>query len=91
MTWVQWTYLALIGGLLGLEMWAVFNDRGGDTITAMIERTPYLWVPTVVLCGWALAHFLFGHVWLERSAGLAMLVFAPVVWYKLRPDKRNRS
>ena len=91
MSWPSWVYLIAFGTAFAVEMWAVFNDRPGDTITARVESSPWLWVPVVVLCAWALTHFLFGHIWVERTAGIAMLIFAPVVWRRLRPDKRNRN
>ena len=90
MTTVQWTYIVLIGGLVGLELWALFNDRSGDTITATVESSPFLWVPVVVLCAWAVGHFTLG-VWAERVGGIAMLILAPLLWRRLRPDQRTRK
>jgi len=89
MTWVQYTYLGLGAALIGLELWAILNDRPGDTITATVESSPLLWVPVVVLCGWALGHFTLG-VWAERVGGVVLLVIAPLVWRQQRPDLRRR-
>lgn len=92
MTWgpIQYGYLGLAACLVGLEMFAVFNDRPKDTITAMCESSPYLWVPMVVLAGWTLGHFTLG-VWAERIGGIAMLILAPIVWKSQRPDQRSRN
>ncbi len=90
MTWPQWVYLAAFIAGFSVEMWAVFNDHPGDTITATLEQSPLLWVPTVVLCAWALGHFTLG-VYAERVGGIAMLLLAPVVWRMQRPDRRRRN
>ena len=92
MTWgvTQYVYLSLFAGLLTVEMWAVLNNRRGDTITAMCESTPYLWVPMIVLAAWTVGHFTLG-VWAERIGGVAMLILAPIIWKTQRPDKRDRN
>ncbi len=83
-------YLIPAAWILGFEMFAVFNTRPRDTITAMTESTAALWLPVVVLCAWSLGHFTFG-VWAERAFGITAAVFAPLVWCPQRPSRRTRT
>lgn len=65
MTWKRFWFGAL-SVLLAVEIWAVLNGSGGDTLTEQIVpllSDPLVWLVTLVawigLSGWLVWHFWF--------------------------------
>jgi len=60
--WALWAVLAL-GSFFALEVPALVNDSGGDTLTEQVQwlggYAPWLFVAFVLgFCGWLLDHFV---------------------------------